>query len=1032
MRANQPILLIWASLSLAGAAFVAGCNDVPDHSPPAEPAETIGTEAETDGGSVKPDADTQPAVVECSDGVDNDGDGLVDWQLDLGCTGPNDPTEGGLHDVLDEGWTVFEAGPDTSIYYVSSSTGNDAWSGLAPEWDGTDGPKQTPAAAIALMLDGKPDWLLFKRGDVWVDQPIGNWRISGASTDRPVVIATYGSSAERPRFEVEDTWLRTTGSGGASEQRSHVRIIGIHVRMYSKDPEDPRFTGLGGNCLLWLRDGGDVLVEDVKCEYAPFALQSQPTLPFTVRRSVFTNNYAVDQHAQNIYTEIAAPLTLEQNVLSHGGWNDDFRLALWAPETDPTVWAAVTDGRFGFNLAGTHFDIAGVDLSSASDMQAVASTVQDAINAAVGADAVRLLFTEGGAFQLRAPSHPRAPLEPVSDYYAVTPYSGADPGTDIADLFNTASQGSPEGTVFNRNMYLACGQGNTVVRGNIDANGASGGVQQRMGGINEDNLFLRNPHAVVFGSNQNPPGSYVGGAIRNNVVLGSRDIDTQPQGSGLLAISSETTEAGSCGTAEPSGPSPIRDLEISGNILAHNVHGTFNFKAISLQGDGPHENVNVHDNIIYDWAKPSWPDPADQRAFGMRINCAVGTNNVEVHHNVIQQPNGGFLMLSENRAAGVRLHDNTYWSAAPDPPDTWSRGWFSLGRSVSLEEWLEATGEPRGQTIVEEVQFLDPNRTIETYMASLGEDASYDAFIEHAIHQSKYNWRTEYTAEAVRAYIRAGFDMKTPIETEEFSIRYDSWSDDIVVENKHLKHVATEYEFDDPVRGVPSSSQTVTRTDADLSDEQSGALRDFVRTSGFDTLGETYGAPEGVRYYPYTLTLVIGEDSKQVTFRSNPSYDIAPEAFQSIERYLFDLSRQLREAVSSDLYLMYDSADDDIEIEARHIRHVRTRYKFDSPMTVVPSSSQTEELVDADLTQAEYDELVRFIHESGFESLAPAYGAPVDRRHYPYVLTVGFGDERKVVTYRSNPSYDEAPERFKRVKEYVLQLSDRVRSRTSG
>ena len=153
---------------------------------------------------------------ECNDGIDNDGDGLVDWQLDLGCYGPSDATEGGLNNALDHGWTVFEAASDTRVIHVSSSEGDDAWSGLAPAWDGTDGPKKTAAAAIALLSDGSPDWLLFKRGDVWVDETMGNWHISGRSEDEPVIIATYGDSTERARFEVADTWLITHGGGGAS------------------------------------------------------------------------------------------------------------------------------------------------------------------------------------------------------------------------------------------------------------------------------------------------------------------------------------------------------------------------------------------------------------------------------------------------------------------------------------------------------------------------------------------------------------------------------------------------------------------------------------------------------------------------------------------------------------------------------------------------------------------------------------------------------------------------------------------------
>jgi hypothetical protein len=42
-------------------------------------------------------------------------------------------------------------------------------------------------------------------------------------------------------------------------------------------------------------------------------------------------------------------------------------------------------------------------------------------------------------------------------------------------------------------------------------------------------------------------------------------------------------------------------------------------------------------------------------------------------------------------------------------------------------------------------------------MESIGGTATYDAFIDEALLQSRLDWRSEYTAEAVNAYIREGF-----------------------------------------------------------------------------------------------------------------------------------------------------------------------------------------------------------------------------------------------------------------------------------
>jgi len=686
---------------------------------------------------------TTPVPTECNDVVDNDGDGLTDWQFDLGCTGPDDPTEGGLSNALDNGWTVFEERPNTSIFYVSSAVGDDGWSGLAPEWDGVDGPKRTVSAALELLQDGKPDWLLFRRGDTWEGETLGVWQLSGESEEAPIVISSYGDSMERPRFEViADTWFKSLGDGSPEEQRAHLRILGLHIINVSKDPDDERFTGSGGSCLQWLGDGGDVLLEDIRCDYAQLNLQSDPTLPFTVRRSVFNGNYSLTSHAQSAFTSIAAPLLFEENLFHHGGWSDVFRLGLWNAEPDSTVWSAIDDGRFGIDLDGTHYDIDGVDLTGAADMQMVAAVLEESINAEAGPGVVDLRYsTLGGAFQLRAPSLPSGPD------YAITAYSAGVAGTDLDLLFDLTLQGSPESTILNRNMYLAYGYGNTTVRGNIDANGASGGLQLRMGGVAEGNLFLRNPHAIVVGSFLNAPDAYVSGELRDNVVLGSRDIDTQVQGRAFLIESHATTQQG--------GHSLIRDVEVTGNVVAHQQYGTGNITAITLSGTGPHDTVSVHDNVVYDWARPSWHDPMDQRTFCIRADAEAGSTEVLIYDNLFQQPNGGFLARSDNDAVGVSLFDNTYHSSAPDPPDAWSRGWFQLAGSVAMDEWTQVTGD--SNPTVGQVTFVDADRDVDSYMGSLDQPATYEAFIAATLSQSRFNWQPEYTAEAVNAYVREGF-----------------------------------------------------------------------------------------------------------------------------------------------------------------------------------------------------------------------------------------------------------------------------------
>jgi len=67
---------------------------------------------------------TEP-LGQCNDGIDNDGDGLVDWQYDLGCSNASDTTEAALSRELEGGWTTFNLSADSRVVYVSSSDGDD-------------------------------------------------------------------------------------------------------------------------------------------------------------------------------------------------------------------------------------------------------------------------------------------------------------------------------------------------------------------------------------------------------------------------------------------------------------------------------------------------------------------------------------------------------------------------------------------------------------------------------------------------------------------------------------------------------------------------------------------------------------------------------------------------------------------------------------------------------------------------------------------------------------------------------------------
>jgi hypothetical protein len=103
------------------------------------------------------------------------------------------------------GWTVFTPSADTHIIYVSSSQGNDNYSGLS-----VSAPVKTISHGLSLLRDGYPDWLLLKKGDSWTES--NQIKTSGLSAIAPMVISSYdpahpgvvnpGTGGARPLIKV--------------------------------------------------------------------------------------------------------------------------------------------------------------------------------------------------------------------------------------------------------------------------------------------------------------------------------------------------------------------------------------------------------------------------------------------------------------------------------------------------------------------------------------------------------------------------------------------------------------------------------------------------------------------------------------------------------------------------------------------------------------------------------------------------------------------------------------------------------------
>jgi len=275
----------------------------------------------------------EPPVTECNDGIDNDGDGLVDWQLDVGCWSDLDGSEAAGSRDEEKGWTTFDLSEDSRVVYVSSSDGDDSNDGSSPE-----NAVATPARGNALVRDGFPDFLLFKRGDTWRNQDLGNDRAarrfkSGRDLEHPIVIGSYGDSRERPRLEVNKPFLDDDG-----HERNYLAIVGLALISYPKVPGDDDFNGADGGGLRFVGTGHDILVEDLYVEYGEFTAQSVSNISF--RRNVVYRSYHVDTclyrddgsrdpngnnefRPAGIYSSAVNGLVLEGNVFDENGWNPD-------------------------------------------------------------------------------------------------------------------------------------------------------------------------------------------------------------------------------------------------------------------------------------------------------------------------------------------------------------------------------------------------------------------------------------------------------------------------------------------------------------------------------------------------------------------------------------------------------------------------------------------------------------------------------------------------------------------------------------
>ncbi len=197
---------------------------------------------------------------------------------------------------------------------------------------------------------------------------------------------------------------------------------------------------------------------------------------------------------------------------------------------------------------------------------------------------------------------------------------------------------------------------------------------------------------------------------------------------------------------------------VAGNLLIHqnshkvtNVYGIL-FNQMPHKGEGVRcRNVSINDNIVYGLRNTQ---------AGITISGGKGSfSGISISGNQIQFPGlqSPVIRVEEGPVSGISFSKNTYFSGLD--LGKWFDNQSGVGdRSMDFKAWVAATGETGLEA--KEIHYKDPSRTVETYNASLGGKADFEDFIAQVRKQSKTNWRKEYTAAAVNAYIREGFRLK--------------------------------------------------------------------------------------------------------------------------------------------------------------------------------------------------------------------------------------------------------------------------------
>ena len=230
-----------------------------------------------------------------------------------------------------DGWSIIKPDIDTRIVYVSSSEGNDS---LAKPYSGIsiNNPfnpvniqaYKTIEKAYAQIRGGKPDWILFKKGDHF-DLVDKLWLKSGKSKNAHMVFGAYGdANAKRPLID-----SNTSAVMQGIKDPSFITINGIEFYASGRDPSSPKFVEWGKGPSAIASVSGKVIdgmhFENNKFSFYGGAIilggiENGKNKNIVIRRNQILNSYSAGNHSQGMFLSRLSGALIEENFIDHNGW----------------------------------------------------------------------------------------------------------------------------------------------------------------------------------------------------------------------------------------------------------------------------------------------------------------------------------------------------------------------------------------------------------------------------------------------------------------------------------------------------------------------------------------------------------------------------------------------------------------------------------------------------------------------------------------------------------------------------------------